>query len=86
MNMPSSTGRLRELSGLERREPIIMTTAVWIAFALLLLLEGLPLLLAPSQWREVVKRVSSLADGQLRFFRLLMVLTAAGVLLFAARG
>jgi uncharacterized protein YjeT (DUF2065 family) len=86
MNMPSSTGRLRELSGLERREPIIMTTAVWIAFALLLLLEGLPLLLAPSQWREVVKRVSSLADGQLRFFGLLMVLTAAGVLLFAARG
>jgi uncharacterized protein YjeT (DUF2065 family) len=34
----------------------------------------------------VVKRVSSLADGQLRFFGLLMVLTAAGVLLFAARG
>ena len=63
-----------------------MSTAVWIAFALLLLLEGLPLLLAPSHWREVIKRVSSLADGQLRFFGLLMVLTAAGVLLFAARG
>ena len=63
-----------------------MSTAVWIAFALLLLLEGLPQLLAPSHWREVVKRVSRLADGQLRFFGLLMVLTATGVLLFTMRG
>jgi uncharacterized protein YjeT (DUF2065 family) len=63
-----------------------MSTAVWIAFALLLLLEGLPLLIAPSRWREVVKRISGLADGQLRFFGLLMVLTGVSVLLFTSRG
>ena len=63
-----------------------MSTAVWIAFALLLMLEGLPLLVAPARWREVVKRISDLADGQLRFFGLLMVLTGVGLLLFNARG
>ena len=62
-----------------------MSSAVWIAFALLLLLEGLPLLLAPSRWREVVRRVSSLADGQLRFFGLVMVLIAGALLLYNAR-
>ena len=63
---------------------------MWIvlsmAFALLLLLEGLPLLIAPSGWREVVRRVSSLADGQLRFFGLLMVLTGIGLLFLTTRG
>jgi uncharacterized protein YjeT (DUF2065 family) len=62
-----------------------MSSAVWIAFALLLLLEGLPLLLAPNHWREVVRRVSSLADGQLRFFGLVMVLIAGALLLYNAR-
>jgi uncharacterized protein len=50
------------------------------------MLEGLPLLVAPARWREVVKRISGLADGQLRFFGLLMVLTGMGLLLFNARG
>ena len=63
----------------------VMSSAVWIAFALLLLLEGLPLLVAPARWREVVRRVSSLADGQLRFFGLLMVLIAGVVLLYSTR-
>ncbi len=63
-----------------------MSIAFWMAFALLLLMEGLPLLIAPSRWREVVRRVSSLADGQLRFFGLVMVLTGVGLLLFTTRG
>jgi len=63
-----------------------MSTAVWIAVALLLLLEGLPLLVAPARWREVVKRISGLADGQLRFFGLLMVLAGVGLLFFTGRG
>jgi uncharacterized protein len=62
-----------------------MSSAVWVAFALLLLLEGLPLLLAPGRWREVVRRISSLADGQLRFFGLVMVLIAGALLLYNAR-
>ena len=63
-----------------------MSSAVGIAFALLLVLEGLPLLVAPGRWREVVRRVSGLADGQLRFVGLLMVLGGAGLLLYSARG
>jgi uncharacterized protein YjeT (DUF2065 family) len=62
-----------------------MSTAALMAVALLLVMEGLPLLLAPSRWREVIQRVSNLADGQLRFFGLVMVLTGAGLLLYSGR-
>jgi uncharacterized protein YjeT (DUF2065 family) len=48
-------------------------------------MEGLPLLVAPARWREVVRRVSSLADGQLRFFGLILVLTGFGLLLLSGR-
>jgi len=62
-----------------------MTRALWTAFCLLLVMEGLPLLVAPARWREVVRRVSSLADGQLRFFGLILVLTGFGLLLLSGR-
>jgi uncharacterized protein len=62
-----------------------MSSAVLIAVGLLLLLEGLPLFVAPARWREVMRRISALADGQLRFFGLLMVLTGAGLLLYSGR-
>jgi uncharacterized protein YjeT (DUF2065 family) len=61
-----------------------MSSALWTAFALVLLLEGLPLLLVPNRWRDIMRQVSGLADGQLRFFGLLMVLSAVGLLAFAA--
>jgi uncharacterized protein YjeT (DUF2065 family) len=63
-----------------------MSRAIWMAFALLLLLEGLPLLVAPSRWREVVRRVCGLSDGQLRFFGLIMVACALGMLLLTGGG
>jgi uncharacterized protein YjeT (DUF2065 family) len=62
-----------------------MSSAIWIGFSFLLLLEGLPLLLAPARWRDAVRRVSALADGQLRFFGLLMVLIAAVILFYSPR-
>jgi uncharacterized protein YjeT (DUF2065 family) len=61
-----------------------MSSAIWTAFALVLLFEGLPLLLVPDRWRNIMRQVSSLADGQLRFFGLLMVLSALGLLVFVA--
>jgi len=60
-----------------------MPSAVWTAIALVLLLEGLPLLLVPNRWRDIMRQVSGLADGQLRFFGLLMVLSAVGLLVLA---
>ncbi|HTT37324.1 MAG TPA: DUF2065 domain-containing protein [Burkholderiales bacterium] len=62
-----------------------MSSALWTAFAVVLLLEGLPLLLVPARWRDIVRQVSALADGQLRFFGLLMVLSALGLLVLASR-
>jgi len=62
-----------------------MSSALWTAFAVVLLLEGLPLLLVPARWRDIVRQVSGLADGQLRFFGLLMVLSALGLLVLASR-
>ena len=60
-------------------------STLWTAFALVLLIEGLPLLLVPTRWRAVIRQVSSFADGQLRFFGLILVLCGLAVLLLLAR-
>jgi uncharacterized protein len=62
-----------------------MSGALWSAFALVLVIEGLPLLIAPARWRDVIGRISSLADGQLRFFGLVLVLSGLGFLFFLGR-
>ncbi len=62
-----------------------MSSPLWTAFALVLVIEGLPLLLAPTRWRAVMRQVSSLADGQLRFFGLILVLTGLVFLLLLGR-
>ncbi len=50
------------------------------AFALMLVLEGIAPLLAPSSWRLAVRRIADLADGQIRFFGLSSI--ALGIFLF----
>jgi uncharacterized protein YjeT (DUF2065 family) len=60
-----------------------MSSPLWIAFALVLVIEGLPLLLTPTRWRAVIRQVSGLADGQLRFFGLILVLAGLVFLLLA---
>jgi uncharacterized protein len=51
----------------------------WLAaFGLMLVLEGLTPFLFPATWRETLRRVSQLQDGQLRFVGLTLML--AGVL------
>jgi uncharacterized protein len=62
-----------------------MSSVFWTALALVLVIEGAPLLLAPSRWRAVVRQVSSLADGQLRFFGLVLVLVGLGILVLFGR-
>ncbi len=45
-----------------------MTIADWLrALGLVLILEGLMPLVAPSSWREVFLRVARMRDGQIRF-------------------
>lgn len=50
-----------------------------MAFALMLIIEGLLPFLAPSLWRDTFRRIIQMTDGQIRFFGLTSML--AGVLL-----
>ena len=56
-----------------------MGTTLLMAFALMLVIEGLFPFLAPSAWRETFRRIMQLTDGQIRFFGLTSML--AGLLL-----
>ena len=56
-----------------------MTASLLIAFALMLVLEGLIPFLAPSTWRDTFRRLIQLTDGQIRFMGLTSML--AGIIL-----
>jgi uncharacterized protein YjeT (DUF2065 family) len=45
-----------------------------IAFALMLVLEGIVPFLAPNSWRETFRRLTQLSDGQIRFIGLTSML------------
>ena len=47
-----------------------MLNLLLLAFALMLVIEGLPPFLAPRIWRETFRRVTELSDGQIRFIGL----------------
>jgi uncharacterized protein YjeT (DUF2065 family) len=51
-----------------------------MAFALMLVIEGVLPFLMPTLWRETFKRIIQFSDGQIRFFGLSSML--AGLLLF----
>ena len=47
-----------------------MLNILLLAFALMLVIEGLLPFLAPRVWRETFRRVTELSDGQIRFIGL----------------
>ena len=47
-----------------------MTDTLLLAFALMLVLEGLMPFMAPATWRETFRRLIQLTDGQIRFIGL----------------
>lgn len=51
-----------------------MNTNLFLAFALMLVLEGLLPFLAPGTWRETFRRLIQLTDGQIRFIGLTSML------------
>jgi uncharacterized protein YjeT (DUF2065 family) len=51
-----------------------MSQSLFLALALMLILEGLMPLLMPAAWRETFKRLMAFSDGQLRFIGLSSVL------------
>ena len=56
-----------------------MTSSILLAFALMLVLEGLMPFVAPAAWRETFRRLIQLSDGQIRFIGLSSML--AGLIL-----
>ena len=44
-----------------------MVNTLLLAFALMLVIEGLLPFLAPKVWRETFRRVTEFSDGQIRF-------------------
>ena len=45
--------------------------SLWLAFALLLIVEGILPFAAPGIWRETFRKLTEMSDGQLRFIGLL---------------
>ena len=55
--------------------------SLWVAFALLMVIEGLLPFVAPRFWRETFRRLTELTDGQLRFVGLASIVVGALFLL-----
>ena len=59
-----------------------MAGSLFMAFALMLVIEGILPFVAPALWRETFRRIIQLNDGQIRFVGLASM--SAGMLLFFA--
>ena len=61
-----------------------MGTTFLMAFALMLVVEGLLPFLAPNLWRETFRRITQMSDGQIRFFGLTSMIIGVLLLYFIA--
>lgn len=57
-----------------------MLNTLLLAFALMLVIEGLLPFLAPKVWRDTFRRVTELSDGQIRFVGLSSMLVGVVML------
>jgi uncharacterized protein YjeT (DUF2065 family) len=60
-----------------------MGKMLFMAFALMLIVEGLLPFIGPRIWREMFTRVISMTDGQIRFIGLTSMISGLILLLFA---
>lgn len=60
-----------------------MATTFLMAFALMLVIEGIMPFLFPAKWREIFRRIIQLSDGQIRFFGLSSMLAGLLLLFFS---
>lgn len=61
-----------------------MTSTLLLAFALMLVLEGLMPFIAPAAWRETFSRLVQLTDGQIRFIGLTSMIVGLVLLMVFA--
>ncbi len=59
-----------------------MGTTLLMAFALMLVIEGLLPFLAPTLWRNAFRRITEMSDGQIRFFGLSSMVVGVLILFF----
>lgn len=57
-----------------------MVNTLLLAFALMLVIEGILPFLAPRVWRETFRRVTEFSDGQIRFIGLSSMLVGVVML------
>lgn len=57
-----------------------LSEKLWIAFALMLVFEGLMPFISPTSWRRLFEQILKLNDGQIRFYGLCSV--GLGLLVF----
>jgi uncharacterized protein YjeT (DUF2065 family) len=60
-----------------------MGTTFLMAFALMLVIEGILPFLFPAQWRETFRRITQFSDGQIRFFGLSSMIVGLLLLYFS---
>jgi uncharacterized protein YjeT (DUF2065 family) len=60
-----------------------MASSLVLAFALMLVLEGVMPFAAPRVWRETFRRITAMNDGQLRFIGLTSMLVGVIMMAFA---
>ena len=56
------------------------SSSLWLALALMLILEGLMPFLSPSGWRRLFAQLLKMNDGQIRFFGLCSMLVGLMVI------
>ena len=61
-----------------------MVSTLILAFALMLILEGVLPFLVPGVWRDAFRRITQLTDGQIRFFGLTSMLIGLLLLVVAS--
>jgi uncharacterized protein YjeT (DUF2065 family) len=59
-----------------------MGTTFLMAFALMLIIEGVLPFLLPTLWRDTFRRITEFTDGQIRFFGLSSMLAGLLILFF----
>ena len=61
---------------------VVTSETLWVALALVLVIEGLLPFLSPQGWRRAVTQIAQMQDGQIRFFALLAILSGVAMLWF----
>jgi len=61
-----------------------MEASIWLALALVLVIEGLLPFLSPTSWRNAFEQALQLSDGQIRFFGLCSVVLGLLAMVFLA--